>query len=304
MSVRQNLSVTVTQEQATIQQVWDQQSVWSQSANRLKKSVEKARSRALALAVTAAVLGTAAAQVMHRATWLGAMLAFVAALAAGLSPLLARRGGPNLMSDWIRTRAVSEALKGEVYTCLSGVGPYADRGSAAGLLVECAGRFRRDATDLLRHTTGVSAEVRPLPPVVDVDSYVAHRLRRQIDTYYRPKAAWMQGRVERFGRVELAFGAVGALLAAAAGSFKIGGLAAWSGVIASVAIAVTAHSAAQRYTYHHLEFLRTAEELQQLLDQWMAGPVPTDDGAATFVSQCEHVISIQNEAWMIRWTVG
>jgi SMODS and SLOG-associating 2TM effector domain 1/Protein of unknown function (DUF4231) len=304
MTVRQNLSVTVTQEQATMQQVWDQQSVWSQSANRLKKSVEAARSRALALAVAAAVLGTAAAQVMHRAAWLGTTLAFVAATAAGISPLFAHRGGPGRVSDWIRTRAVSEALKAEVYRCLSGVDPYANRGSAASLLAECAGRFRRDAIDLLPHTVGVSAVVRPLPPVVDMESYVDHRLRRQIDTYYRPKAVWMQGRVELFGKVELAFGALGALLAAAAGTFAIGGLAAWSAVIASVSIALTAHSTSQRYAYQHLEFLRTAEELQRLLDRWMADPASMDEGAAAFVAQCEHVISIQNEAWMIRWTVG
>ncbi|APE24897.1 MULTISPECIES: DUF4231 domain-containing protein [Streptomyces] len=296
--------MTVTQEQATIQQVWDQQSVWSQSANRLKKSVETARSRALALAVTAAVLATAASQVMDRSAWAGTALAFVAALAAGMSPLLAQRGGAARTSDWIRTRAVSEALKGEIYSCLAGVGPYADRASAPTVLADRARRFRGDATDLVRHTAGVSPVARPLPPVVDMDSYVEQRLRRQIDTYYRPKAAWMQRRVERFGRVELGFGALGALLAAAAGAFTIGGLAAWAAVIASVSIAVTAHAIAQRYTYQHLEFLRTAEELQQLLDRWTTARPADGEGTGAFVSQCEHVISIQNEAWMIRWTVG
>ncbi|WP_395365022.1 DUF4231 domain-containing protein [Streptomyces sp. YH02] len=296
--------MTVTQEQATMQQVWDQQSVWSQSANRLKKAVETARSRALGLAVTAAVLGTAASQLMDRSAWLGTAAAFLAAVAAGLSPLLAHRGGAARMSDWIRTRAVSEALKGEIYTCLAGVGPYADRANAPTLLADRARHFRRDAADLVRHTAGLSPVARPLPPVVDMHTYVDHRLRRQIDTYYRPRAAWMQERVERFGRVEIAFGALGALLAAAGGAFAIGGPAAWAAVIASVSIAVTAHATAQRYTYQHLEFLRTAEELQQLLDRWTADPASTGEGAEAFVSQCEHVISIQNEAWMIRWTVG
>ncbi|MFI5852540.1 DUF4231 domain-containing protein [Streptomyces parvulus] len=296
--------MTATQGQATIQQVWDQQSVWSQSANRLKRSVERARSGALALAVTAAVVGMAASQVMSWSTWLGTTLAFVAALAAGTSPLLAHRSGPVRMGDWIRTRAISEALKGEVYTCLAGVGPYAYRPNAAALLANRARDFRRDAADLLRHTSGVSQVSRPVPPVFDMDTYVDHRLRRQIETYYRPKAAWMQGRVELFGKAELAFGALGALLAAAAGAFTISDLAAWAGVIASVSIAVTAHVTAQRYAYQHLEFLRTAEELQHLLDRWTANPTVTAEGAETFLSQCEHVISIQNEAWMIRWTVG
>ncbi|WP_432086420.1 MULTISPECIES: DUF4231 domain-containing protein [unclassified Streptomyces] len=301
---RQNLIVTMTQENATIQKVWDQQSIWSQSANRLKVSVETARSRALVLAVAAAVLGTASAQLMDWNARLGAALAFTAALAAGLSPLLAQRGGPGLMSDWIRTRAVSEALKGEVYACLAGVGPYADRASGAVLLAERASGFCVDATDLVRYTAGISAKARPLPPVVDLETYVDRRLRHQIDSYYRPRAAWMQNRVELFTKTELAFGIMGVLVAAAAGAFALGDLAAWTGVIASVSIAVTAHATARRYTYQHLEFLRTAEELKRLLDRWTADSSTIGESADAFVSKCEHIISIQNEAWMIRWTVG
>lgn len=292
------------QGQETLQQVWDQQSVWSQSANRLKKSVEKARSRALMLAVAAALLGTAASQVMESSTWLGSALAFVASAAAGMSPLLARRGGPAQMSEWIRTRAVSEALKGEIYTCLSGVGPYADRTNAAGFLAERAHRFRLDAVDLVRHTAGIAPEPRTLPPVTDIDTYTEHRLRQQVETYYRPKAVWMQNRVETLGRIELAFGGLSALLAAVAGVFAAEQLAAWAAVIASVSIAVSAHTIAQRYAYQHLEFLRTAEQLQHLLDRRGTQSAHTDESNSAFVSQCEHVISIQNEAWMIRWTVG
>jgi hypothetical protein len=161
-----------------------------------------------------------------------------------------------------------------------------------------------DGADLLRHTAGISAQVRSLPPVTDIDSYIAHRLRRQIDTYYRPKAAWMQRRVETLGRVELALGVLGVLLAAAAGVLTAGGPAVWVGVAATVSIAVTAHGIAQRYAYQHLEFSRTAEELQQLLDHWTTDPGRTNESAGLFVAKCEHVISIQNEAWMIRWTVG
>ncbi|MFJ2932227.1 DUF4231 domain-containing protein [Streptomyces sp. NPDC087219] len=296
--------MTVTHEHMTMQQVWEQQSIWSQSANKLKRSVETARSRALALAVAAAALGTAAAQTMDWNARLGTALAFIAALAAGMSPVLAQRAGPGRMSDWIRTRAVSEAFKGEVYTCLAGVGPYEDRERRATLLAERTSRFRVDATDLVRHTTGIAPEARTLPPVVGIDTYIDLRLRRQIDMYYRPKAVLMHRKVELFSKVELAFGAAGALLAAAAGTFSIGGLAAWGGVIASASIAISAHGIAQRYAYQQLEFLRTAEELQQLLSGWRTETTPSTEAAGAFVSKCEHVISIQNEAWMIRWTVG
>ncbi|MFB7710171.1 DUF4231 domain-containing protein [Streptomyces sp. NPDC056105] len=296
--------MTVTHEHMTMQQVWDQQSIWSQSANKLKRSIETARSRALMLAVAAAALGTAAAQTMDWNARLGTALAFIAALAAGMSPILGHRAGPGRMSDWIRTRAVSEAFKGEVYTCLAGVGPYEDRDRGTALLAQRAGRFRSDAIDLVRHTTGITAEARTPPLVTDIHTYVDLRLRRQIDTYYRPKAALMHRKMELFGKVELAFGAVGALLAAAAGTFSVGGLAAWGGVVASISVAVTAHGIASRYAYQQLEFLRTAEELQQLLNGCRPETPTSPEAADAFVSKCEHVISIQNEAWMIRWTVG
>ncbi|ANW17466.1 DUF4231 domain-containing protein [Streptomyces clavuligerus] len=300
--------MTVTPRNAAIAKVWDQQSIWSQSADRLKSSVEGARTAALALALVAAALGTAASQSMDLTSWLGPLLAFAAAAAAGAAPFVAQRGGPARLSDWIRARAVSEALKAEVYICLAGAGPYQDREHAPTLLAERAHGFRTDATDLIRHTAGRTPRNRPLPPVTDTDSYVEHRLRRQIDTYYRPKADVMHARVERVSRVELVFGLLGAALAAAAGALAADRLAAWVAVVASLSIGVTAHGIAQRYAYQHLEFLRTAEQLERLLAEWAADGAatgaPTAEAATALVTECEHAISIQNEAWMIRWTVS
>ncbi|GGP32014.1 DUF4231 domain-containing protein [Streptomyces melanogenes] len=297
--------MAVTQDESAIAAVWDQQNVWSRSADRLKKAVEGARGKALLLAILAAVLGTGSAQAMGRNEAAGKALAFAAALAAGAAPLFAQRGGASRLSDWIRVRAVSEALKAEVYTCLARVGPYRDLAGAGALLAERGRAYRTDGGDLIRYTAGITALQRPLPPVTDLDSYVEHRLRRQIETYYRPKAEWMRRKVVLAGRVELALGGLAAALAAAAGVFSVGGLAAWVPVVASVSVALTAHAIAQRYSYQQLEFMRTAEELERLSVRWEGVPGGvTPEAAEAFVAECEHVISIQNEAWMIRWTVG
>ncbi|WP_371655950.1 MULTISPECIES: DUF4231 domain-containing protein [unclassified Streptomyces] len=295
--------MALTQDESAIAAVWDQQNVWSRSADRLKKAVEGARSKALLLAILAAVLGTGSAQTMGHSEVAGKALAFAAALAAGAAPLLAQRGGPTRLSDWIRVRAVSEALKAEVYTCLARVGPYRDLAGAGALLAERGRAYRTDGGDLIRYTAGIAALPRPLPPVTDLDSYVEYRLRRQIETYYRPKAEWMRRKVVLVGRVELGLGGLAAVLAAFAGVFSAGGFAAWVPVVASVSVALTAHAIAQRYSYQQLEFMRTAEELERLLARWegTAGATGTPEA---FVAECEHVISIQNEAWMIRWTVG
>ncbi|QPP08111.1 DUF4231 domain-containing protein [Streptomyces bathyalis] len=291
-------------EHAAVVAVWDQQSVWSQAAGQLKEQVSRARVAALVLGLVAAALGTAASQVMGESEAGGRALAFASAFAAGCAPLTARHGGPDKVSDWTRLRAVSEALKAESYVALAGAGAYRDNGEGGRLLRERAQRFVADGGDLLRHTTGITPVRRPLPEVRDTRSYVELRLRRQLEGYYRPRAAYMQRKVRLHERTEFALGGFGAVLAAVAATWSVEEIAAWVAVAASVGVAVTAHALAQRYAYQQLEFTRTAEELERLLARWQDGPEAEPEAADRFVAECEHVISVQNEAWMIRWTVS
>lgn len=288
----------------TISAVWDQQSVWSQAAGRLKEQVVRARAASLALGIMAAALGTAASQTLTWNEAVGKVLAFAAAVAAGCAPLVGRRGGPDRVSDWTRLRAVSEALKTESYLYLAGVGPYRGNESGGDLLRERARGFVTDGADLLRHTTGITAVERPVPEVRDVESYVKQRLRRQLEAYYRPRAAYMHRKVRLHERIELALGGLGAVMAAMAATWGVEQIATWVAVAASIGVATAAHAIAQRYAYQHLEFTRTAEELERLLERWSAEPGAAPEAADRFVAECEHVISVQNEAWMIRWTVG
>ncbi|MFD7281617.1 DUF4231 domain-containing protein [Streptomyces sp. NPDC059862] len=278
--------------------------MWSQAAGQLKEQVVRARVTALALGVTAAALGTAASQTVTWNEAVGRTLAFAAAVAAGCAPLMGQRGGPGRVSDWTRLRAVSEALKAELYMYLAGVGAYRGNESGSDLLRERARRFVADGGDLLRHTTGITAVERPVPEVRDVESYVEHRLRQQLEGYYRPRAAYMHRKVRLHERIEFALGALGAVMAAVAATWGVEQIAAWVAVAASIGVAVTAHALAQRYAYQQLEFTRTGEELERLLERWSAEPEPAPEAADRFVAECEHVISVQNEAWMIRWTVG
>ncbi|NLU76215.1 DUF4231 domain-containing protein [Streptomyces sp. HNM0575] len=289
---------------AAISAVWDQQSVWSQAAGRLKAQVVRARVAALALGLAAAALGTAASQALMWSESAGRALAFAAAAAAGCAPLAARRGGPDTVSEWIRVRAVSEALKAESYVCMAGAGAYRGNEAAGELLRERARGFVADGGDLLRHTTGITPEERPVPGVRDEESYAELRLRRQLEGYYRPRAAYMRRKVGLHERIEFALGGLGAVMAAVAATWGVERLAAWVAVAASAGVAVTAHALAQRYAYQQLEFTRTAEELERLLEGWSAGAERAPEAADRFVAECEHVISVQNEAWMIRWTVG
>jgi len=55
--------------------------------------------------------------------------------------------------------------------------------------------------------------------------------------------------------------------------------------------------AAARYTHMIVEFLCTAQRLEQL--RGSRADTPTDNAA--FVDECEAGISIENQGWMARW---
>lgn len=300
---RQNPSVTQRSEDTAIRTVWDAQSVWSQAANKLKLSVERARLTALALGIAAATLGTVAAQTMSGNPSVGRAFAAAAAVAAGTAPLMAQRGGPGRLSDWTRLRAVSEAFKAEAYAYLAGGGAQHSPGAADALLGRVA-QYRASSVDLSHYTFGLAAVARPLPAVTDPGSYVEHRLKAQLTTYYRPKAELMHRRVRFVQRLEFLLGGLGALMAGVSGVYGVEAVAAWIAVAASVSVAVAAHSTAQRYAYQQLEFSRTAQELKRLLERWEQAIDRNPAFVDGFITECESVISIQNEAWMIRWTLG
>ncbi|MCR3728251.1 hypothetical protein FHS35_005126 [Streptomyces umbrinus] len=281
--------------------LWDEQSVWSQAANRLKTAIARARALALALGMLAAVFGTTASQTMGGNKTIGQTFAFAAALAAGTVPLLARQTGPAAVRNWTRLRSMSEAVKSEVYVVLTGVAPY--RGAdAESVLRERVDQLKTEASDLLPFVTGLSPVSRPLPAVADVDSYVEVRLKGQIADYYRPKSLEVGLRLARVRRAELALGGAGAILGAVAGAFGVSQAAAWVAVAAMVGASVSAHSTTSKYAYQQVEFIRTADELERLVVRRSVRTVHTTESDDAFVRRCEEVISVLNESWMVKWS--
>ncbi|MDT0442249.1 DUF4231 domain-containing protein [Streptomyces johnsoniae] len=284
------------------QAVWDEQSVWSQAADRLKRGIDRARSGALALGIAAAVFGTAAAQLMGWSQLLGGALAFGAALAAGVTPLLAGRAGPAAIERWTRLRSVSEAMKNEGYAFLAGVSSYRGAGATEALRRRVE-ELRAEASELLPETLGLRPVPRVPPPVTDVGSYLEHRLLRQIDGYYRPRAELMRRRLVLVRRAELALGIAGAALGALAGAFGAEQAAAWVAVTATVAATLSAHSLAAKYQSQQVVFVRAADALRRLLDEWSAGRAARGpDAEDAFVRRCEAAIAGVNEEWVTKWT--
>jgi hypothetical protein len=286
---------------------WNRQSIWSQTADRLKRRITRSRLVALALTVAGAVFATASSQLAGSQAALSRTFAFIAAVAIALVPVVRIGSTRQVVEQWTRARSVSEALKADVYRYLAGTSPF--RGSDRdGLLAARSAEYERAAHDMVMHAEGATARQRTLPAVHDVASYLEHRISRQITGYYRPNARQMLRGLSRLRAAETVLVIVAALLSAAAATFAVDQLTAWTGVATTVAAAVAAHMAAGRYELQYVEFTRTASILEQLRAGFAARDV---NGPATgggdhdsrrqedeFVDSAELAISIQNEAWM------
>src|SRR6266436_2277345 len=110
----------MTQPSDNLRFAWSQQRLWSETASRLRHGIDRARTTALALGIGAAVLAVLAAQTAGLRSWLGRVLGFAAAAAAGLAPLVVRRAATDQVRTWTRARSASEGLKTEVYSYLAG----------------------------------------------------------------------------------------------------------------------------------------------------------------------------------------
>ena len=69
-------------------------------------------------------------------------------------------------------------------------------------------------------------------------------------------------------------------------------------VVTTVATAVAAYIAAARYDHLVIGYLRTAQRLEHLRQEQLAGPA---GAPAAFIDACEAAISVENQAWMARW---
>jgi SMODS and SLOG-associating 2TM effector domain 1/Protein of unknown function (DUF4231) len=284
-----------------IDYAWQQQSIWSQTADRLKAGPQWRWRLRMSLTVTAAALALAGSQLKTVSVPASIALAAVAAAALAGVGLLRSQQDVEQTRRWTRARSVSEAMKAEVYIFLaqSGDGEPAEREARQGKLEAEILRLERDAKDLLPYTLGVQATARPLPAVTDVGTYLDVRIRRsQLKNYYEPKAAGLRTQLRWAKAIEVTLTLMAAALAAVVTLSPTAG--AWAAVVTTAVGAVTAYAAAERYEFLWIEYSRTARELSRLLDRQTAADGSPLSGVA-LVNECEQVISVQNQAWMAKW---
>jgi hypothetical protein len=282
---------------SALEAAWAEQRIWSQTANGLKRQIDRARNAALLLAIATAVLATTASQVSDVSAPAARTLTAAAAVTAGVATLMQRRAGTDQIRAWTRARSASEGLKSEIYSALGG-GSHYDSPNPDQVLTTRTREITDLVQDLQRHTLRISPDGKPMPSVHDVDSYIADRVNQQIDDYYTPNAETYEQRVRRLRTLGDLLGITAVILAALGAAFELDGLALWIPVVTTIAASLTAHITAARYDHLVIEFLRTAQRLTRLRDDYQRTRSPT---VGAFIDACEDAISVENQAWMARW---
>ncbi|RKR13714.1 DUF4231 domain-containing protein [Arthrobacter oryzae] len=276
---------------------WDQHCIWSLTASRLKQRLDRSRAGALALGLAAAVLAVVASQVSALVPEAGRAAGVAATTCAGFATMLQRRATTDKVRAWTRARSAAEQLKTEVYSDLAGGSTVAHAIDRDAELNSRTARLLEDVADLQHHTAGITADRKPLPAVANVGDYITERLEAQINGFYRPKAAIYDTRVRRLRAVGTTLGVATVILSALATGYGLSALGAWVPVATTAGASLTAHITAARYDHLIIEYLRTAQQLENLRDGHKDAP-GTD---AEFIDACENVISVENQGWMTRW---
>jgi hypothetical protein len=172
-----------------------------------------------------------------------------------------------------------------------------------------------NASDLEQYLADSNPKMSNPPPSLTPTEYVRLRVQQQIDNYYRPKARLFSKRLRQLRAVELLLGfaatilaTLGAFLSSEATRHSLFGgyktdISSWVAVLTTIAGALAAHIAANRYDFTVMSYFATARRLEDLVNDWKARNSPTDETQwSNFVNACEDAISVENESWMAKWT--
>jgi hypothetical protein len=269
-----------------VQDLWDDHTAWSVTADRLKNSRVFWRSVALILTVAGAALQTLASAMSQPKSPVG-MAGFV--FLAFVPFVTAKFLAPERTRKWLRARSISEAIKSEIFRYRAGGEPYTGQDALENLRRKVR-EIQSWGKELELERARAVAPPSQAPPPLDPDGYLQARIYQQIATYYRPKA-----------RLETGFAGLAALLGAYASFAGSKAVGPWVAVLTTTGGSLSAHAAASRYDFQATTFFATARQLEDLTHDWQMSvkPVPSKEWSE-FVRACEEVISAENRGWMAK----
>ena len=283
----------------------DRQSLWSSTADVLKRRVEIARWVTFAFSILGALLAAIASQLNDPPRMYFALAG--AALLAVVSFVTSTFLGGEI-TNWLRARTASEALKREAYKYATSVTPYDDPLKRDAALNMERDRIERDVEDLLASAVS-SAKAGSAPrDKLSRDEYLAGRVRGQIDRYYLPRANANKKIAASLRWAQFSLAMAATIITAnvgVAGKEPFGikfDFAALTAVLTTIAGAVLAHAEATRADFLVMTYRATAKRLSAEMANTGDVNALSAEQWSEFVNRCEAIISDENTSWAAKWT--
>jgi hypothetical protein len=277
---------------------WKDYRGWAAAARALQRSARKQTLWALVLACAAALLGALAAALGPPAGTLRTGASVLAAVCAGLAPVLGRHVlDANAQGRWIQARAVAEAIQSECYRYAARAGEYGE--------VSAARRFEARVSALARtaQEKGVVPDVQARetadkpPPPADMTAawYRDNRLAVQ-RVWFARRSTEHVAAAQRVRITSLAL----ALAAAALGVLSASELVSWVAPFVAAVTTVGASVAALGLVDRH-QFLATSfAGMAQQIDRLEALHREQALSDAELIPAGEDLLSSEHRAWADR----
>jgi hypothetical protein len=231
-----------------------------------------------------------------------------AVLLAVVSFVTSRLLGGLQITNWLRARTASEALKREAYKYAASVTPYDDPLKRDAALDSERERIERDVDDLLDSAVS-SAKASSAPrDKLSRDEYVFGRLRAQIDRFYLPRANANRKIAVSLRWLEFSLALAATIITAMVGvaGKELFGIkfdfVALTAVLTTIAGAVLAHLEATRCDFLVMVYRATARRLSAQISDIGDVNALSPEKWSDLVNRCETIISDENTSWAAKWT--
>jgi hypothetical protein len=289
-------------------ELWREQSRWSQAADARKKARGRLHSPLLWVALAGVLISTFTPHIVGLLpSWqtsggLNLWKVIVTILGSGMiatAAVITRELlGPKGERDWIKARAISEALKAEGYIFAASGPPYLDRKTAPKQLV-----------DKIKEITAKGVELLPVPEpasdigarhphaALEIDDYMKRRLDGQMAWYLR-RAKEAHASLRFWRRVAVGLAVATALIGVIAGALGTDSLNPLVAVVSTATATVATFVFANRYEFLAATYFATSEQLRILKRTWEFSDDHGEGGHARFILDCEGMLAAQNQSWV------
>ncbi len=281
-----------------LETAWKDYRGWAAAARALQGSARNQTLWALALACAAALLGSLAAALGPPAGPLRTGASLLAALCAGLAPVLGRHIlDADAQGRWIQARATAEAIQSECHRYAGRSGDYAGEGAAR--------RFDARVSALAKaaQDKGVVADAqarekqdKPPPPAgMAAAWYRENRLAAQRG-WYGSRSAEHRAAAQRARLWSLGLALAAAALGVLSASELVSWIAPFVAAATTIAASVAAFGMVERHQFLAASYAGMAQQLDRLEALHREGALPD----AELVAAGEDLLSSEHRAWADR----